>query len=256
MHELIEGIVGQRIKRRETSSERYGDFLDILLDQTKECGPDDFDREDVIILLADLFIGGTDTTTTTMEWVMAELLHNPNMMAKAKQELVETIGKEKTIEEKDIIQLPYLQSILKETMRLHTTAPLLLPHKAKMDIEICGYTIPKDTKVLVNAWALARDPKYWDDPTEFLPERFMKLGIDFRGTCFYYVPFSSGRRICPGLGLGVRMMSLLLASLIHQFDWKLPNGMAINDMDMSDQFGTTLQKATPLTAIPLLASSS
>nr|AYM55665.1 cytochrome p450 [Croton stellatopilosus] len=254
LHELIDGIVGQRIKKRETCSDRYGDFLDILLDQTKDCGTDEFNREDAIILLADLFIGGTDTTTTTTEWAMTELIRNPKIMEKAKQELVETIGKGKILQEKDTIQLPYLQSIIKETMRLHTTAPLLLPHMAQMDVEICGYTIPKHTQVIVNAWALARDPTYWDNPTEFIPERFMNSGIDFRGTNFYFVPFSSGRRICPGVALGIRIMCLELASLIYHFDWELPNGMAINEMDMGDKFGTTLQKATPLIAIPQLAA--
>ncbi|KAJ9147813.1 hypothetical protein P3X46_029931 [Hevea brasiliensis] len=253
MHSLLDEIVGQRLKRRKSSLERYGDFLDVLLDQSQEyCGSEDFSHEDVIILLSDLFIGGTDTTTTTLEWAMAELLHNPHIMAKAKQELVEKIGIGKTMEEKDVIRLPYLQSVLKETMRLHMTAPLLLPHRAEIDTEICGYTIPKHTQVFVNAWALARDPQYWDDPTEFLPERFMKSEVDFRGTNFQFLPFSSGRRICPGLALGVRMMSSLLASLFHHFDWQLPNGLEPKAMDMTDRFGTTLQKATPLIAIPLV----
>ena len=209
-----------------------------------------------VTIYQDLFIGGTDTTTTTMEWAMTELLRNPDIMAKAKQELVETIGIGLSIEEKDIPRLPYLQSVLKETMRLHPTAPLLLPHRAEMDVEVCGYTIPKHTQVFVNAWAIARDPMYWDKPTQFIPERFMGSEVDFRGTNFSFIPFGSGRRICPGLALAVRMLSLLLASLIHHFDWKLPDRMEPEDIDMKDKFGITMQKAIPLVAIPAVVAKA
>lgn len=201
-----------------------------------------------------MFIGGTGATTTIVEWAMAELLRNPRIMAKAKQELAETLGFGRgSIQEKHILRLPYLQSVLKETMRLHPTAPLLLAHRALIDVEVCGYTIPKHTPVLVNAWAVARDPMYWDKPKEFIPERFMVDGsaeMDFRGTNFSFIPFGSGRRICPGLALGVRMLHLLLASLIHLFDWKLPDGMAPEEIELSDKFGIKMQN--PLVVIPNL----
>ncbi|KAG6688792.1 hypothetical protein I3842_11G142700 [Carya illinoinensis] len=206
------------------------------------------------LLDEDMFIGGTGATTTTVEWAMAELLRNPRIMAKAKQELAKTIGLGlRTIQEKDILRLPYLQSVLKETMRLHPTAPLLLTHRALIDVQVCGHPIPKDTPVIVNAWAIARDPMYWDKPGEFIPERFMAGGsteVDFRGTNFSFIPFGSGRRICPGLALGVRMLSLLLASLIHLFDWKLPDGMAFDEIDMRGKFGVAMQN--PLVVIPNL----
>lgn len=195
-------------------------------------------------------MGGIDTTATTTEWTMAELLRNPGIMAKAKQELAETIGLGRSVEEKDILKLPYLQSVLKETMRLHPTAPLLLPHCTETNVEICGYTIPKHTQVFVNAWAIARDPAYWDEPTMFMPERFMGSEVDFRGTNFTFLPFGSGRRSCPGLSLALRMLSLTLGSLIHHFDWKLPDGVTPENMDMKDKFGVTLEKAVPLVATP------
>ena len=187
---------------------------------------------------------------------MTELLKNPKLMHKLKQELLETIGLGQSIQEKDMQRLPYLQAVLKETLRLHPAAPLLLPHQAQMDMEVCGYTIPKDTQLYVNVWALSRDPKYWPDrPTEFVPERFVGLNVDFRGTNLCYTPFGAGRRICPGLSMGVRMLSTLLGvSLVHHFDWKLPDEMAPEDIDMGEKFGLTLQRATPLVAIPVVVT--
>ncbi|KAM3686483.1 hypothetical protein ACJW31_10G006100 [Castanea mollissima] len=141
-------------------------------------------------------------------------------------------------------------------MRLHPTAPLLLPHRAEKDVEVCGYTIPKDTQVFMNAWAIARDPMYWDKPTQLIPERFRGNEVDFRGTNFSFIPFGSGRWICPGLTLAIRMLSLLLASLIHRFDWRLLDQMAPEDIDTSDKFGITMQKVIPLVAIPMVAAKA
>lgn len=140
-------------------------------------------------------------------------------------------------------------------MRLHPIVPLLLPHLAETDVQICGYTIPKHTQILVNTWCISRDTTYWDEPTKFKPERFLNSAIDFRGKDFSFIPFSSGRRICPGLNLGVRMVSLILANLVHKFEWKLANGVEPEDMDMKDKFGITLQKAEPLVAIPVTIAS-
>ncbi|KAL2543507.1 Cytochrome [Forsythia ovata] len=255
LHDLLDKIIDQRLKRRASGSCWTGDFLDVLLDHTEERGPDKLDHLDVNLLLMDLFIGGTDTTTTTMEWAMAELLHNPAILAKVKQELSVEIGSEKDVQEQDLSRLPYLEAIIKETMRLHTTAPLLLPHRAEADVQICGYTIPKHTQILVNAWSISRDTNYWDEPTKFKPERFLNSEIDFRGKNFSFIPFSAGRRICPGLNLGVRMVSLILANLVHKFEWKLPNAVEPKEMDMKDKFGITLQKAEPLVAFPVTRAS-
>ena len=191
-----------------------------------------------------------------MEWAMAELLHNPDKMAKAKQELNQKIGSGSSVKEQDILQLPYLDAVIKETMRLHPTAPLLLPHRAETDVELCGYIIPKHAQVFVNTWSITRDTAYWKEPTIFRPERFLNSDIDFRGRDLSFIPFGAGRRICPGVSLGVRMVNLLLATLIHNFDWKLPSGMETKDMDMKDKFGITLQKAEPLAAIPARVAAS
>lgn len=196
-----------------------------------------------------MFIGGTDTTATTMEWAMAELFHNPSTMAKTKKELKEAIGSGQSIKEQDLLKLPYLQSVIKETMRLHSIAPLLVP-QSKTDVNVCGYKIPKHTQVFINLWAIFHDPDNWPDPDQFIPERFMGTDIDFRGKNLSFIPFGAGRRICPGLSLAVRMMNLLLANLLHHFDWELPDGITSDNMDMRDRFGILLQKVVPLVGIP------
>ncbi|KAL9414340.1 hypothetical protein AB3S75_042751 [Citrus x aurantiifolia] len=182
-----------------------------------------------------------------MEWAMAELLHNPEALLKAKLELEQTVCKCNLIEESDITRLPYLQAVVKETLRLHPTAPLLLPHKATKDVEIVGFTVPKGAQVFVNVWAIGRDESTWDNPHTFIPERFLGSNADFKGQNFELIPFRAGRRICPGLPLAIRMLHLMLGSLINSFDWKLDN----HNMDMEDKFGLTVQKAQPLHAVPV-----
>ncbi|GKU95412.1 hypothetical protein SLEP1_g8776 [Rubroshorea leprosula] len=185
---------------------------------------------------------------------MAELLRNPNVLLKARRELAETIGKGKQVEESDISRLPYLQAIIKETTRLHPAVPLLLPRRAGADTEVCGFTVPEGAQVLVNAWAIGRDPSIWEMPNCFMPERFLESEIDVKGRDFELIPFGGGRRICPGLPLAMRMLHLMLGSLINCFDWKLEDGVTPENMDMDEKFGITLQKAEPLRAIPFLLS--
>ena len=153
---------------------------------------------------------------------MAELIHNPEKMAIARSEIKEVIGKDAMIiEESDICKLPYLEAVVKESLRLHPPAPFLLPHKALCDVEIGGFVVPKDAQILCNVWAIGRDPTIWSNPNEFMPERFSDVDIDYRGRDFELIPFGSGRRICPGLPLAHRMLHLMLASLIRKFDWQL-----------------------------------
>ena len=182
---------------------------------------------------------------------MAELLHNPEALSRAKAELEQVIGKGNQVKESDIPQLPYLLAIIKETLRLHPAVPFLLPRKAGADVEINGYIIPKGAQVLVNAWAIGRDPSSWDNAKSFMPERFLGSEIDVKGRNFEFLPFGGGRRTCPGLPLAVRMLHLMLGSLIQDFDWKLEDGIKPKDLNMEDKFGITLQKAHPLRAVPI-----
>ncbi|KAG5152917.1 hypothetical protein JHK84_029389 [Glycine max] len=199
----------------------------------------------------DIFVAGTDTTASTLEWAMTELVRHPHVMSKAKQELEQITSKGNPIEEGDIGKLPYLQAIVKETLRLYPPVPFLLPRKADRDVDIGGYTIPKDAKVLVNMWTICRDPTLWDNPTMFSPDRFLGSDIDVKGRNFELAPYGAGRRICPGLSLANRMLLLMLGSLINSFDWKLGHDIETQDMDMDDKFGITLQKAQPLRIVPL-----
>ncbi|CAN1334737.1 Geraniol 8-hydroxylase [Linum perenne] len=241
---IDEPLQMERLKKRK--SKEYvsnNDMLDTLLDIAEGNG-------EVSMDLNDLFVAGTDTSSVTLEWAMAELIRNPNTFARAKEELDQIIGKGNHLQESDITQLPYLEAILKETFRLHPAAPLLLPRKAGSDVEICGFIVPKGAQILVNAWAIGRDPTTWNNPNSFMPERFMGSKTDVRGHSFELIPFGSGRRICPGLPLAMRMLHLMLGSLIHSFDWKLEDGVDPKNLDMEEKFGTTLQKAKPLLVIP------
>ncbi|EYU36335.1 hypothetical protein MIMGU_mgv1a004314mg [Erythranthe guttata] len=244
---LFEDIINQRLESRRTvGSSRKNDLLETLFDLSQ--GTDyDLTCKDIKHLLVDLFVAGTDTTSSTVEWAMTELLLNPEKMANAKNELTTLIGKNKQVQESDISKLPYLRALVKETFRYHPGGPLLIPHKAEDDVEINGYTIPKDTQILVNVWAIGRDSSIWSNPDSFEPERFLDSKVDFKGQDFELIPFGSGRRMCPGLPLVDRMLHLTVASLIHNFDWKLEAGVKL---DTEEKFGLSLHKAVPLEAIP------
>ena len=183
---------------------------------------------------------------------MAELVKNPEIMTKAQNEISLTLGKNcSVIHESDIGKLPYLQAIIKEKLRLHPPTVFLLPRKADSDVELYGYVVPKNAQVLVNLWAIGRDPKVWSNPEVFSAERFLNSTVDVKGRDFELLPFGAGRRICPGLTLAYRMLNLLLATLVHNFDWKLEDGMIPEDLDMTQKFGITLQKVKPLQVIPV-----
>ncbi|KAI3453580.1 hypothetical protein Pfo_010243 [Paulownia fortunei] len=197
----------------------------------------------------DIVTGGTETTATTLEWAVAELMNNPEVMAKAQKELSDVVGLNNIIEEFHMPKLKYLEAVLKETLRLHPAVPLLVPRSPAQSSTVGGYTILKNTRVLINAWSIQRDPSIWDNPTKFKPERFLDDNgkWDFRGKNFHYLPFGSGRRICAGLPLAERMLIYFLASLLHSFDWRLPEGETLN---MSETFEILLRKTTPLVVIP------
>ncbi|KAL7231870.1 hypothetical protein ACSBR2_009989 [Camellia fascicularis] len=249
--ELFGGLIDRRLEvRRFRKSPEENDVIDILLNISEKTG-DEIDRVHIERLCLDLFAAGTETTSSTLEWAMAELLRNPETLKNAKVELEQIVGKGKPISEYDIPHLPYLSAIVKETLRMHPAVPFLIPRKVDSEEQVCGYTIPKGTQVLVNAWAIGRDQSIWPKPDSFMPERFMDSKIDVRGCDFELIPFGAGRRICPGLPLAIRIIPMMLGSLINLFDWKLQGGIEPKDLDMKEKFGITLQKAQPLLAIPI-----
>jgi cytochrome P450 len=201
------------------------------------------------VFLQDLFVAGSDTSSTTVEWAMAELLRNPSSMAKAHDELARVIGLTRSVEESDIDQLPYLQAVVKETFRLHPPGPLLLPRQAQETVTITSYTIPQGSRVLVNVWAMGRDEAIWHEPERFIPERFLGSTLDYKGGDFELIPFGAGRRVCPGMPLATRMVHMVLATLLNQFEWRLPVEVERTGIKMDEKFGLSLTKAVPLCAI-------
>ena len=194
--------------------------------------------------------GSMDTSATTIEWALSELIKHPPMMKKVINELEKVVGMERMVEESDLESLEYLNMVVKETLRLHPVAPLLIPHESMEDCTVDGFHIPQKSRVMVNAWAIGRDPNAWTDADKFLPERFMESDIDFRGQHFQFIPFGSGRRGCPGMQLGLTVVRLVLAQLVHCFDWELPDNMLPSDLDMTEEFRITLPRAKHLVAIP------
>lgn len=199
-----------------------------------------------------MFAAGTDTSAATVVWVMAELMRNPGMMERAQAEVRKVVNGKRRVQEDDFKGLNYLTAVIKETLRLHPPAPLLLPRECKGACEIGGYDIPVGTRVLINGWAINRDPEFWEDPESFKPERFLDTGIEFVGSNFEYLPFGGGRRICPGIAFGMANVDLALAQLLYHFDWKLPGGAKPESLDMTEDFGATvkLKNSLSLVAIP------
>nr|WJZ49113.1 cytochrome P450 [Isodon lophanthoides var. gerardianus] len=249
---IVGDLVEQRLKSRSTTPDyqKKNDFLETLLD-ISQGDDEDLSVLEIMHLFVDLLIAGTDTTANTSEWALTELLLNPDKMSKAKHELNTVIGEKKQIRESDISRLPYFEAVIKEVFRCHPPAPLLAPRKTGEDVQLNDYVIPKDTTVLVNVWAITKDPSLWSNPNTFEPERFLDKNIDIKGQDFELIPFGSGRRSCPGVPLAVRMLPHLVATLIHNFDWKFEEGSQGKEVHRADVFGLALHKAFPLKATPV-----
>lgn len=203
--------------------------------------------------LQDIFIAGIETTATTIEWGIAELIKNPTVMKKTQEEVRRVVGKKSKVDEEDIQQMNYLMCVIKETFRLHPATPTLLPRESYASSNVGGYQIPCKTMLLINAWAIQRDPELWIQPEEFIPERFIGKAIDFKGQDFEFIPFGSGRRICPGMSFGLATVEYAMANLLYWFDWELPhNTNKDGALDMTEAFGLGLRKKIPLHLVPTL----
>lgn len=201
----------------------------------------------------DMVVGGTETTSNTVEFALAEMMNKPDVMIRAQEELDNIIGKNNAVEESHLGKLPFLHAITKEVLRLHPALPLMVPHCPSEQCVVGNYTIPEGARVFVNVWAIHRDPSVWENPNEFIPDRFSNGKGDYSGKDFSYIPFGSGRRICAGMAMGERIVMYSLASLVHSFDWKLPE---TQKLDLSEKFGIVLKKRMPLVAIPIPRLSS
>ncbi|XP_031281311.1 trimethyltridecatetraene synthase-like [Pistacia vera] len=226
------------------------DMVDVLLQLADDPNLEvKLERHGVKAFTQDLIAGGTESSAVTVEWAISELIKKPEIFAKATEELDRVIGRERWVEEKDIVNLPFIDAIVKETMRLHPVAPLLVPRMTRQDVKVAGYDIPKDTRALVSVWTIGRDPELWENPNEFYPERFIGKSIDVKGHDFELLPFGAGRRMCPGYSLGLKVIQSSLANLLHGFAWKLPGNMTKEDLNMEEIFGLSTPRKFPLEAV-------
>ncbi|CAN0890827.1 Premnaspirodiene oxygenase [Linum grandiflorum] len=234
-------------RRREDESVDDEDFVDVLvrlqMDEKLQCP---ITNTSIKAVLVDMFVAGTDTSSVAVEWAMSEIMKNPRVLSKVQNEIRHAFKGKATITEEDVQGLTYLKSVIKETFRLHPSIPLLIPRESNQDCIVGGYKIPSKTRVIVNAWAIGRDPKTWDDPESFNPERFDDGEIDFKGKHFELIPFGAGKRICPGISYAIANIELLLAHLLYHFDWELPDGVRAEDLDMSEVFGLAVGRKNQL----------
>ncbi|KAK7316392.1 hypothetical protein VNO77_35405 [Canavalia gladiata] len=222
------------------------DFMDVMLSVLDGRTIHGIDADTMIkSTVMSVIMGGTDTTSVTLVWAICLILKNPLVLKKAKAELDIQVGKERFIDESDISKLVYLQAIVKETLRLHPAGPLSGPREFTENCTLSGYNIKKGTRLITNLWKIHTDPNVWSDPLEFKPERFLTTHKDFdvRGHHFEFLPFGSGRRICPGITFALKMVHLTLASFLHSFEILNPSTEPI---DMSETLGLTNAKTTPL----------
>lgn len=193
-----------------------------------------------------MILGGSDTSSVTLTWALSLLLNNRHALVKVQEELDRQVGREQRVKDSNIPNLSYLQTIVKETLRVYPSAPLGAPREFTEDCNVAGYNVPKGTWLMVNIWKLQRDPEVWpDNPSEFNPDRFITThrNIDVKGQNFELIPFGAGRRMCPGLTLGLHMVHLVLANLLQAFDVSTVSDKAV---DMTESVGLTNPKATPL----------
>ncbi|KAL0424428.1 UNVERIFIED_CONTAM: cytochrome [Sesamum radiatum] len=247
---FLEKIIDDHVKNKQEKTQTK-DFVDTMM-EIMESGKGEFQfgRGHVKAVLLDLLIAGMDTSASTIEWTLSELIRHPQVVKKLQKELETVVGMDQMVEESHLHRLEYLDFVVKETLRLHPVGPLLIPHESMEDCVIDGFHIPKGSRTIVNVWAIGRDPKVWPDPDVFKPERFIGSNIDLKGLDFQLLPFGSGRRSCPALQLGLLMVQLVVSQLVHCFDWQLPNGMQPSDLDMSEHFGLVVARAKHIMAIP------
>uniref|UniRef100_A0A803ND80 Cytochrome P450 n=1 Tax=Chenopodium quinoa TaxID=63459 RepID=A0A803ND80_CHEQI len=209
------------------------DIIDVLLQIKKEkTFTYDLSMDNIKAVLMDMFVAGTDTSAAMVVWAMTELIKNPTAMKKVQKEIRDSPARHKGyVSVEDLPELEYLKAVVKETFRIQPAAPLLVLRESLQKCTIEGYDIIPKTLVFVNVWAIGRDPEYWKDPEIFMPERFLGSSIDYKGNDFMLIPFGAGRRMCPGILLGVANFELALANLLYSFDWGLPDDMKSEDID-------------------------
>ncbi|KAK7346382.1 hypothetical protein VNO80_20900 [Phaseolus coccineus] len=260
---FIDKIIEEHVEKNRsgTSSDDESDMVDELLNfysEDPKLNEESKDLQNSITLtkdnikaiIMDVMFGGTETVASAIEWTMTELMRSPEDLRRVQQELADVAGLDRRVEESDIEKLVFLKCAVKETLRLHPPIPLLL-HEAAEDAVVCGYHLPKGSRLMINAWAIGREGDSWEEPEAFKPSRFLNPNVpDFKGGNFEFIPFGSGRRSCPGMQLGLYALEVAVAHLLHCFTWELPDGLKPSELDTSDVFGLTAPRASRLVAIP------
>ncbi|CAN6275311.1 unnamed protein product [Urochloa humidicola] len=246
---LIDGHDNKSVANH--GDDKISDLIDVLLSIQQQYG---LTRDNVKAILVDMFQAGTDTSSIVLEYAMAELMRKPRLMEKLQTEVRRIVPRgNDMVTEDDLSSMTYLKAVIKETLRLHAPLVLFVPHLSLADCDIEGYTIPAGTRVIINGWAIGRDANSWERADEFVPERFMEgsstADVDYSGNDFRFLPFGSGRRMCPGMNFAISTMEIMLANLVYHFDWKLPAGCM--NVDMTESFGVTVHRKEKLLLIPV-----
>uniref|UniRef100_A0A0E0LDV5 Cytochrome P450 n=1 Tax=Oryza punctata TaxID=4537 RepID=A0A0E0LDV5_ORYPU len=259
---ILDRIIQEHLENTGSDGAAGEDLIDVLLRIQKEGGLQfPLAMDDIKAIIFDIFGAGSETSGTALAWAMAELIRSPTVMRKATAEVRRAFAAAGAVSEDALGELPYLNLVIRETFRLHPPLPLLLPRECREPCRLLGYDVPCGTQVLVNAWALGRDERYWPggSPEEFRPERFedgeATAAVDFRGADFEFLPFGSGRRMCPGIAFGLANVELPLASLLFHFDWEVPGMADPTKLDMTEAFGITARRKADLHLRPLLRVS-
>ncbi|KAK3227174.1 hypothetical protein Dsin_007036 [Dipteronia sinensis] len=242
-------------KKMKAIAKAYDVFFEKIIDEHVRSTEENRNKDFVDVMLG--FMGAeateypaSDPTSTTIEWALSELIKRPRIMKKVQKELESVVGLDRMVEESDLDNLEYLDMVIKENFRFRPVSPLLIPHESVQDCTVNGFHIPNKSRIMINVWAIGRDASIWNDPDEFLPERFIGSNIEPRGRDFELLPFGSGRRACAGMQLGLTVVRLVLAQLVHCFDWELPDGMLPTELDMTEEFGQVIFRAKHLMALP------
>ncbi|KDP39110.1 hypothetical protein JCGZ_00867 [Jatropha curcas] len=240
---ILQNIIDEHRARKASAanSEEEEDLVDILLNA--QCQEDlQITDDNIKAIILDVFSGGNDPSANTVLWAMSELIRNPEVMKKAQTEVRQVFSEKGYVEEESIGELYYLKAVVKETLRLHPPGTFLA-RECMEDCVINGYDISVKSIFVINTWALGRHPDYWPEAERFNPDRFLNCSIDYKGNNFEFLPFGAGRRMCPGILFGISNVQFPLARLLYHFDWKLPNGMQPEDLDMNEKSGPCSDKA-------------
>ncbi|KAJ0982077.1 hypothetical protein J5N97_010332 [Dioscorea zingiberensis] len=228
----------EKTKKKKTT------MIDMLLDLQNS---DPYYTDEVIkALISSMLMAGTDTSSATLEWAMACLVNNPHVLKKAREEIDANIPTGRLLTDSDVANLPYLQAIIQETLRLFPVGPLLVPHESLDDCVVGGYHVPRRTILLANIHSIHRDPNIWPEPTKFMPERFMEekgQGLNAKASI---MPFGMGRRRCPGEGHAMHVLGLTLGAMIQCFDW---HRVGEEEVDLEEGSGLAMPMANPLVAV-------